>query len=115
MQSVNDGLDHRLCPHQNIIVPEPNNPPLLGSRHHAAAHIPRGPVVLRTISLDHQTKLGAGKVNNEWRDQVLTAKLAASHTSIADEKPQQTLGIGGIASEIAGTLGWHDHIVATRP
>jgi hypothetical protein len=63
--------------------------------------------VLASVRFDHEAVLGAGEVDDERADRVLSPESMAGEASSAQVNPQPDLGVRRCASEVAGEFLRH--------
>ena len=82
----------------------------------ALRHQPSRPVLVRlqpslsvlaAIGLDDQPMVQAYEIRNVRADRVLTPELATAKPTATDQKPEETLGVGHLATKLASADGLH--------
>src|SRR5262249_800684 len=63
--------------------------------------------MLTAVDFDHQSVLGAGEIDNEVADRVLSPELVSRQSSIAQSRPHASLGIGRMLPQLAGSPAGH--------
>jgi hypothetical protein len=78
-----DSLDHAIGIAENIVVPEPEHFPALTLEPNRSACVRCVVGVLTTIDFDRQLVLGAGEVDNEVAQRMLSAKSVSRQSPMA--------------------------------
>jgi hypothetical protein len=94
VQRIQDRIQDVIGPQERIVIPEPQHAPS-GRRHQCCpSFVLRRPVyVLTTIEFDDQALLRTREIREIRSEGMLTAKLEAKDSSIAQMKPQPDFGI----------------------
>jgi hypothetical protein len=92
---------HALQIAQNVIVPEAQDRVALRVEVGRAAFILRIAVMLTTVEFDHQGRLAARKVGNEWANGELSDELVAVQLAVPHQAPEALFGIGAFAAQRA--------------
>jgi hypothetical protein len=95
-----DRLHHSIELLQDVVVPEKKNGKSSAVEKLGSSDILVGRLgMLTAVEFDDQAMLHATEVGDERRDWVLTSKLRASALPSTQPLPEQTLGVGLIATE----------------
>ncbi len=95
---MQDLLQHPFGPAQNIVVPEPNNPPAVTFEPRRPPRIVSAVSMLAAVEFDDQASLNADKIRNESTNWVLATELVAVQLPIAHQRPKTPFGVGHVGT-----------------
>src|ERR1700730_8760791 len=87
-------LDDPVGVAENVVVPKSDHLPALALEPSWSARVPCIVRMLTAIDLDHKPVFGAGEIDNETTDWVLSPELVHQQAAIAQSRPHASLGIG---------------------
>ena len=101
-------FEHAFGVGEDVVVPEANDTPALAGEPFGPPFIGNVLGMLAAVRFDDEPVLGAGEVNDEGADRMLSSEAIAAEASCAQVSPETDLGVRRCASEVAGEVRRHD-------
>jgi hypothetical protein len=94
LKNVQNCFDNPSSVAQSLVVPKPDYLPAPAFEPGSSLFVYGIVRMLTAIDFDNQSMLGAGEVDNEFADRMLSPELVTRQTPIAQSRPHPPLGVG---------------------
>ena len=101
-QGLGDGQKDAVNILQYVVVPEAQRPIAVRREPRVSSFVARAVGVLAAIHLNNELCLQTGEICDEWADRALLAEVKPIQLLVPQVVPQLSLGVGQIATELAG-------------